>query len=443
MNDMMDIDKLLKAAATGQPVAQYQLGEYYFSRGEIENSIDWLTRAAENDLPNAQNLLGFIYLNGIGTICQTRKALDLFRAAAAHDLKEAHYNLAGLLYCGSIIQNDDRTAYKHIIRAAELNHRPALRVLGYLYGATGDIKYQKLATKYLATAAYLGDIHSEYALGACYMEGVGVERNINEGVFWMARAANKNLYCAGKRLKFLISENGVEKIQHMIQKHVPVAKRLTNDAMELYEPDIVHKIKKSNIPKNKFVSQYPQFIKDNLCDYIVNLAAPRLTPSGVVDPNTGKPLKTKQRTSSSMNYPLSMYDMAIGFVCRRLAAQVDMPASHAEPISVLRYLPGEEYRPHYDYFNMDQHGKPQVQDTNGQRTVTVFIYLNKVDEGGETEFPRLAVKVFPEKGKAVAFLNCDTQGQPDPDTLHAGLPVTRGEKWLATLWFREKPFIWI
>ena len=144
-----------------------------------------------------------------------------------------------------------------------------------------------------------------------------------------------------------------------------------------------------------------------------------------------------------MNFQLSMYDMIVGHICRCLSALVGMPTSHAEPISVLRYLPGEEYKSHYDYFTVDEQGMPQVQDTNGQRIVTVFMYLNKTDAGGETEFPRLAIKVLPEKGKAVAFLNCDAKGQPDLDTLHAGLPVIRGEKWLATLWFRERSFIWI
>ena len=143
-----------------------------------------------------------------------------------------------------------------------------------------------------------------------------------------------------------------------------------------------------------------------------------------------------------MNFQLSMYDMVVGFTCRLLASLVGMQAVQAEPISVLRYLPGEEYKPHYDHFAVDEQGIPKVQDTNGQRLVTVFAYLNEVAEGGETDFPRLSVRVRSSKGKAVAFLNCDAAGKPNPDTLHAGLPVIRGEKWLATLWFRERPFNW-
>lgn len=72
----------------------------------------------------------------------------------------------------------------------------------------------------------------------------------------------------------------------------------------------------------------------------------------------------------------------------------------------------------------------------------MFVYLNHVSEGGGTEFPRIGVVVEPRRGKAVKFLNCDADGKPNPETLHAGLPVIRGEKWLATLWFWDRPFHW-
>jgi len=87
------------------------------------------------------------------------------------------------------------------------------------------------------------------------------------------------------------------------------------------------------------------------------------------------------------------------------------------------------------------HCRPIAQH-EAQRVSTVFVYLNDVMEGGGTDFPRLGVHVEPERGKAVKFLNCGDDGRPNPETLHAGLPVIRGEKWLATLWFWDRPFIW-
>ncbi|MGA9854166.1 MAG: 2OG-Fe(II) oxygenase [Gammaproteobacteria bacterium] len=443
MNDAPDLRTITTAAHAGQPDAQYRLGALYFSKGDINAALDWLNRAAENSIPDAQNLLGIIHLNGIGTPCQPSKAAGLFRAAADQGLKEAHFNLAGLLYSNAVIEGDGIEACRHLLRAAELHHRPALRVLGYLYSINDDLEYQKLSVQCLRAAALLGDAHSEYALGMRYLEGAGVEADIEEGVYWLIHAANKNLYCAGLRLKLLIGKIGDARIQHIMRTHIVGTRDVGTSPLEFIAPDLPIKVESKAHKKATAVSEYPRILTDNLCDYLVNTAAPRLLPSGVVNPITGDPLKTNMRTSSSMNYQLSMYDMVVGYICRCLSSLVDMPASHAEPISVLRYLPGEEYKPHYDYFAVDERGKPQIQDTNGQRIVTVFMYLNNVDEGGETEFPRLAIKVLPEKGKAVAFLNCDAKGQPDPDSLHAGLPVISGEKWLATLWFRERPFVWI
>ncbi|MHB8425017.1 MAG: 2OG-Fe(II) oxygenase [Gammaproteobacteria bacterium] len=443
MTDKLEGDALSATARTGQPQAQYRLGALHFSRGEIRPAMDWLERAAEQGVEEAQNLLGVIYLNGIGIPCQPQKAVELFSAAAQRDLKEAHFNLAGLLFSGVVVQDSDAVAIKHLLRAAELRHRPALRVLGYLYSIAGDTALQELATLCFTHAALQGDAHGEYMLGTRYTQGVGVDANHDEGVYWLYRAANRQLYCAGQHLAALRMEMGEARLQRIARLHVPEANSLAARAIEWRDPGIIAAPPPQSRQYPGSVCEYPGILEEPLCDYLVNLAAPHVQLSGVIDPATGQPLKTALRTSSSMNFQLSMYDMAVSVICRRMAGLSGMTANHAEPISVLRYLPGEEYRPHYDHFAVDEHGAPMVRDDNGQRTMTVFVYLNAVDAGGETDFPRLALRVQPQKGKAVAFLNCDTAGNPNPDTLHAGLPVMRGEKWLATLWFRERSFHWV
>ena len=71
---------------------------------------------------------------------------------------------------------------------------------------------------------------------------------------------------------------------------------------------------------------------------------------------------------------------------------------------------------------------------------TICTYLNHVECGGETVFPQADVSVSPMAGRAIVFDNLSADGQPDPASLHAGLPVTAGEKWLATLWLRERRY---
>ncbi|MGH8312286.1 MAG: 2OG-Fe(II) oxygenase [Gammaproteobacteria bacterium] len=430
------------SAAAGQAEAQYRLGAGYFGAGDIQSALEWLTRAADQHWPDAQNLLGVIYANGIGVTCQPSRAAQLFAAATRRDLKEAHFNLSGLLFSGSVAQADDAAAMHHLLHAAELGHRAAWRVLGYLYSLESTTASAALATGCFARAALQGDAYAEYVLGLRFLRGVGVAADVSEAAYWFASATNKQIYCAAERLRSLVDKLGEAQVQRGIRECVPHAKQLADSSREVVAPDIVTTISGKSLPTIGAVSDSPNIIDEQLCDYLINLAASRVRPSGVVDPASGKPLQSNLRTSSSMNFQLSMYDAAVGLVCRRLASLAGSTVTHAEPLSVLRYMPGQEYKPHYDHFAVDEQGAPRVRDGNGQRVATVFVYLNDVQAGGETNFPRLGVRVQPAKGKAVAFQNCDAHGQPNPDMLHAGMPVMHGEKWLATLWFRERPFVW-
>jgi prolyl 4-hydroxylase len=72
---------------------------------------------------------------------------------------------------------------------------------------------------------------------------------------------------------------------------------------------------------------------------------------------------------------------------------------------------------------------------------TLIAYLNDVEQGGETVFPKLGLAVIPQRGNAVYFEYCNSRGQVDHATLHGGNPVISGEKWLATKWMRERRFV--
>lgn len=122
----------------------------------------------------------------------------------------------------------------------------------------------------------------------------------------------------------------------------------------------------------------------------------------------------------------------------RMATAAGLPLAHAESLVVLRYEPGEQYRPHRDY--LPPSAIERDQPGAGNRLRTLCAYLNPVGAGGQTDFPLAGVRVQPKTGSAIIFDNLQTDGQPDPATLHAGLPVMRGEKWLATLWLRQAPY---
>jgi prolyl 4-hydroxylase len=115
-----------------------------------------------------------------------------------------------------------------------------------------------------------------------------------------------------------------------------------------------------------------------------------------------------------------------------------VPLANAEHLDLLRYLPGQEYRPHRDYLPPSAPGNTPHPDAPGQRVHTVFAYLADVESGGETDFPLLDVRITPKAGRVVHFVNLDATGAPDPRTLHAGMPVHAGVKWLGTLWTRQR-----
>ncbi len=168
------------------------------------------------------------------------------------------------------------------------------------------------------------------------------------------------------------------------------------------------------------------------------LAGGLLQASQAIDPDTGNGQRLRVRTSDDATLDPLMEDVALVLVRRRLCALAGLPATHAEPFVVLRYRPGQEYRPHRDTLPPSTLADP-VQGRGGQRTATVVSYLCPVAGGGETEFPRRGLRIRPVAGAALAFRNVLPDGRIDEDSLHAGLPVTQGEKWIATLWLRENP----
>ena len=173
------------------------------------------------------------------------------------------------------------------------------------------------------------------------------------------------------------------------------------------------------------------------CDEIVALARTRLARSETVQTITGATEVNDARTSDGM-----FFERGEHAVCerieQRIAALVNWPMENGEGLQVLHYAPGAEYKPHYDYFDPDQPGTPLILLRGGQRVASLVCYLNTPALGGETVFPDVSLQVAPLKGNAVFF----SYDRPHPQTksLHGGMPVIEGEKWVATKWLREGRF---
>ena len=125
-------------------------------------------------------------------------------------------------------------------------------------------------------------------------------------------------------------------------------------------------------------------------------------------------------------------DLVVQAVNRCIAAATGTEANWGEPLNILKYTPGQQYRPHHDGTSTDN---------VSVRVLTALIWLNDQFEGGETDFPKINVRVRGGVGDMLVFRNASDSGEIDDRTTHAGLPVTQGVKWMASRWIRAEPYL--
>ncbi len=182
---------------------------------------------------------------------------------------------------------------------------------------------------------------------------------------------------------------------------------------------------------------FGQLLTDDECDELVALSRQRLERSETVKLDSGTSEVNEARTSEGM-----FFSRAENPLCKRIedriATLLNWPVENGEGLQILRYRPGAEYKPHYDYFDPSQAGTPAILKRGGQRVASLVMYLNTPARGGATTFPDAHLEVAPIKGNGVFF----SYDRPHPMTrsLHGGAPVQEGEKWVATKWLRQGRF---
>jgi len=176
------------------------------------------------------------------------------------------------------------------------------------------------------------------------------------------------------------------------------------------------------------------------CDILIEMSKGKLERSNVVNKETGRYDVHPDRTSEGTYFRRAENEL-VARIEVRIAELTSCPLDNGEPIQVLHYRPGAEYKPHFDYFNPADAGNRQVLSMGGQRVATLIMYLNDVEAGGSTVFPQIGLDVLPKRGNAVFFAYADENGNLDNRTLHGGSPVGAGEKWIATKWFRQRAYV--
>jgi prolyl 4-hydroxylase len=171
-------------------------------------------------------------------------------------------------------------------------------------------------------------------------------------------------------------------------------------------------------------------LSDEECDELICLSKDRLKHSKIGTVREANELRTSKSTFLSEEQS----DVVMR-VEKRVSHIMNIPVDHGEGLQILNYKIGQEYKSHFDFFTSTNTSK-----VNNPRISTLIMYLNDVEEGGETYFPKLDLLVSPQKGMAVYFEYFYDDQAINDLTLHGGAPVVIGEKWAATQWMRRKTY---
>jgi prolyl 4-hydroxylase len=186
-----------------------------------------------------------------------------------------------------------------------------------------------------------------------------------------------------------------------------------------------------------YVGVFQKFASPAECRWLIDRARERLGPSTVYDYSTGGLRPDSRRTNRAAMFPFDQVNVVVEAIRARIASTLGVPLPHFEVSQVLHYAPGQEFKPHHDYFDPSAEGFQEEISVRGQRVATFIVYLNDEFTGGETRFPSLGFNYRGGVGDAIAFRSVDPDGRVNPLTLHAGLPPASGEKWIFSQWVRD------
>lgn len=298
------------------------------------------------------------------------EAVQLIRQVASTGDAEALGALAEMTWRGGLVEQDPVQARTHFEQAAARGHGKAALIV----------------TNLLAS-------------------GVAGKRDWDEAILRLR--AEAEIHPARRRAVDLIEAMEIDAEGDPLA--VPGGKQLSTD------------------PK---VSHFQHLFTAAECAYLMQASGNAFEPSMVYDSNR-RLVRDQIRTSDGATIHWLIEDPALVALNRRIAAISGSAYENGEALALLRYSPGQEYRPHFDF----------VTGASNRRLQTALVYLNDDYDGGETRFVRTGLTVKGGAGDVILFRNEGMDGGPNPLSEHAGLPVTRGVKYLATRWIREARWI--
>ena len=174
------------------------------------------------------------------------------------------------------------------------------------------------------------------------------------------------------------------------------------------------------------------FLDAGECTRLIAMIDAQRRPSTIADANGDDAFRTSETCDLDMTDPL------VAAIDARLSKLTGIPPAFGEPLQGQRYDVGQEFKAHTDYFTPGGADFDQYCSVSGQRTWTAMIYLNETQAGGGTRFKDIGKTFQPESGRLLAWNNRTDDGGVNPATIHHGMKVRKGIKYVVTKWYRER-----
>ncbi len=433
MTQSISFQEAAALAKSGNADAQYALSSVLHQRGQFDESLHWLHLAAAQKLIPAQITLAIVLMDGRQCPRDRQQAIDLLQPLAATQI-QANLLLSELYGFAALEVEDRETGLRYLLAAARMGEAGALRQLALL-----SVCHQRwdLLRPLLDASARRGDAAAVYALACSYAGGIGGAPEPALALTISHSEAASSQYLGQRLYQHLRKQN--------LASSVAEAPALTIDwlALEQALPQFAADIPlpaAETLHEAPLIRKLPGVIHPLVLDTLINLAAPLVQRSQIVDAQTGEVRADPMRTSSHVTLSPRQHDHVLEALERCISRVSGMPALNGEFLQILRYRPGEEFRPHVDYFNESGAGAYQSLADGGQRAQTVLTYLNDDYRGGSTCFPALQLTINARRGDMLHFHNLGADGLGHRDSLHAGMPVTAREKWLLSQWIRRESY---
>lgn len=472
-------------------LANQLLAAHDYGAAEHERGYRLLREAAENGGgSHAQWLLGAYHLQVCSRPGARTGARDWLQAAAAAGLPMAVDRLVDLRLRGWGLPRSVPAALGLLERLADQGYARAAWELGYLRSAAEDTERDRQATDNdaFARACALGYPFAYYSLGLRFALGAGVRRDLAFARALLLRAADAGIAdprqaadelapeeAAGseardwyRRLKanLDVAQPLLARLQPglvpeaaaintglaAVERHFAMLGhpgiRLDGAGRLVVEDDGSPRLRapaqafewRSTRPK---VGMSTGFATREECAHLINLIAPRLAaPTAYQRPGDNDAGEVTHFNGSGSPIGALHTDPVVRMLEWRVAALAEWPCDAIEPSSIIRYEPGQEYKPHVDYFTEAQIRGNAVErhDFGGQRIATFLLYLRAPEEGGETYYHGAELPVRGTPGMGVIHYNVTPDGALDPASRHSGRAIVRGEKWVWRSALRARNF---